>query len=144
MHYLHNPVDHHTPSICKALQRVLSFPAVIWESLGAISPSPAFPEALPCTPKYSYPYGYTSASPPIACFPDRYSRGVGLERIGEGGAHSLIPEIFHNFFLLQQNNTACRLLLLSGDWWDCVMVNCGRTMASTVFSSFKESSTLFI
>ena len=42
--------------------------------------------------------------------------GVGLERIGKGGAHSPIPEISPKLFLLQQNNTA---YLLARTVWIC-------------------------
>ena len=47
-----------------------------------------------------------SAAPPYPAQSPLCLGGVGLERIGKGGAHSLIPEFFHNFFLLQQNNSA--------------------------------------
>jgi hypothetical protein len=74
------------------------------------------------------------------CIGTTWGGGVALEMDQKGGAHSPIPKISLKLFQLLKNNIA----YLFKDVVDCVMVNCGRTMASTVFSLFKESSTLFI
>ena len=49
---------------------------------------------------------FTLLHPPMPCFWPWSGGGVGLERIGKGGAHSLIPEISPKLFLLHTNNTA--------------------------------------
>jgi hypothetical protein len=73
-----------------------------WEELEVIShPLPRSFHAFQAALILSSP---ALTSPPSIILA-RTWRGVGLERIGKGGAHSLIPEISSKLFLLQQNNT---------------------------------------
>lgn len=67
--------------------------------------------------------------------------GVGLERIGKGGAHSPIPEISLKLFLLRTNNTA---YLLARTMWTCAWLTVDELWHPLFFLCLKESSTLFI
>lgn len=87
--------------------------------------------------------------PPKLCTPPMLRSGlsveggVGLERREKVRAHSLIPKFFLKLFLVATKQHS----LFTNAYRDCVglsLVNCGRTMASTVFLCLKESSTLFI